>query len=372
MRAVADPTVPLTIYYAFKQAELDGVAAVVRDRGRWRGRPARTRGAQARRPPRRRAVATGGRAGELRDRPTAAVRADRGRDEKARDEVVQRFSELYAKESGCFPSETKEKAYLERIRACYPMHPELFDRLFEDWSTLEKFQRTRGVLKLMAAVVHALWERQDPNLLILPAAIPLDLPAVLPQLTQYLDENWMPIIESDVDGPELLPLRYTFRAVARTRATPRAGPGRLGPHGPLRRAAAFARAWCLLDGRHPLIATGAGSMAVEITNAIEAGRLPPLGSAFIPVGDGALITGVGTWLRHASPATRIVGVQSEAAPAMALSSEGAAAHRGACPVVRRRDRCRVTQRDRPGDDGTCRRRHASCLGIHRSARRRPS
>lgn len=126
---------------------------------------------------------------------------------KGRDEIVQRFGELYAQQQGSFPAETKEKAYLDRIRSCYPIHPELFDRLFDDWSTLERFQRTRGVLKLMAAVVHALWERQDGNLLILPAAVPLDDTAVLPQLTQYLDDSWQPIIETDVDGTSSLPLR---------------------------------------------------------------------------------------------------------------------------------------------------------------------
>lgn len=75
----------------------------------------------------------------------------------------------------------------------------------------------------------------------------------------------------------------------------------------------------LVDGRHPLIAIGAGTMAVEITEAVEAGALPHLGSAFIPVGDGALISGIGAWLRHASPATRVVGVQSAAAPAVTVS-----------------------------------------------------
>ncbi|MGD0862941.1 MAG: DUF499 domain-containing protein [Candidatus Limnocylindrales bacterium] len=126
---------------------------------------------------------------------------------KSRDEVVQRFSELYAQYVGVFPTDAKEKAYLERLRGCYPIHPELFDRLFDDWSTLERFQQTRGVLKLMAAVVHALWEKQDPNLLILPAAIPLDDPMVLSQVTQYLDDTWPPIIQSDVDGVSSLPLR---------------------------------------------------------------------------------------------------------------------------------------------------------------------
>ena len=126
---------------------------------------------------------------------------------KGRDEVVQRFGELYAQHQGSFPAETKEKAYLERLRTCYPIHPELFDRLFDDWSTLERFQRTRGVLKLMAAVVHSLWEKQDGNLLIWPASIPLDDTMVLPQLTQYLDDSWQPIIETDVDGTSSLPLR---------------------------------------------------------------------------------------------------------------------------------------------------------------------
>jgi predicted AAA+ superfamily ATPase len=56
----------------------------------------------------------------------------------------------------------------------YPIHPELFDRLYNDWSTLDKFQRTRGVLRLMAAVIHSLWERQDGNLLIMPANVPVD------------------------------------------------------------------------------------------------------------------------------------------------------------------------------------------------------
>ncbi len=126
---------------------------------------------------------------------------------KGRDEVVQRFGELYAQHQGSFPAETKEKVYLERLRTCYPIHPELFDRLFDDWSTLERFQRTRGVLKLMAAVVHSLWEKQDGNLLIWPASIPLDDTMVLPQLTQYLDDSWQPIIETDVDGTSSLPLR---------------------------------------------------------------------------------------------------------------------------------------------------------------------
>ena len=70
-----------------------------------------------------------------------------------------------------------------------------------------KFQRTRGVLRLMAAVIHSLWEKGDRNALILPANVAIDDPRVQFELTRYLADNWVPVIEKDVDGPGSLPLR---------------------------------------------------------------------------------------------------------------------------------------------------------------------
>ncbi|MFN3567073.1 MAG: hypothetical protein ACK4V1_13945, partial [Burkholderiaceae bacterium] len=71
---------------------------------------------------------------------------------------------------------------------------------------LVKFQRTRGVLRLMAAVIHSLWDKGDRTALILPATIPLDDARVQFELTRYLSDNWVPVIEKDVDGPNALPL----------------------------------------------------------------------------------------------------------------------------------------------------------------------
>src|SRR5208337_3100527 len=125
----------------------------------------------------------------------------------ARDAVVRGFAELYYSQAQEFPAEASKGDYERRMRSAYPIHPELFDRLYTDWSSLDKFQRTRGVLRLMAAVIHALWERQDSNLLILPATVPIDEPLVQNELTRYLDDPWIPVIEKDVDGPNSLPLR---------------------------------------------------------------------------------------------------------------------------------------------------------------------
>jgi predicted AAA+ superfamily ATPase len=124
---------------------------------------------------------------------------------RERDAVVNAFGDLYQKHTAEFPLEAREGSYRRRLQAAYPIHPELFDQLFENWSTLEKFQRTRGVLRLMAAVIHALWAGDDAGLMIMPASIPIINPSVQAELTRYLDEGWTPVIEADVDGPNALP-----------------------------------------------------------------------------------------------------------------------------------------------------------------------
>ncbi len=126
---------------------------------------------------------------------------------KDRDVVARTFAELYRTQHQEFPPECRDVDYEKRIKAAYPIHPEIFDRLYTDWSTLVKFQRTRGVLRLMAAVIHSLWEKGDRNALILPANIAIDDPRVQFELTRYLADNWVPVLERDVDGPSSLPLR---------------------------------------------------------------------------------------------------------------------------------------------------------------------
>jgi len=125
----------------------------------------------------------------------------------ARDTVARAFADLYRTQHQEFPPECQEADYEKRLKAAYPIHPEIFDRLYTDWSTLVKFQRTRGVLRLMAAVIHSLWEKEDRNPLILPCNIPIDDPRVETELTRYLSDNWVPVIAKDVDGPNSLPLQ---------------------------------------------------------------------------------------------------------------------------------------------------------------------
>ncbi|HET9345731.1 MAG TPA: pyridoxal-phosphate dependent enzyme [Candidatus Limnocylindrales bacterium] len=83
--------------------------------------------------------------------------------------------------------------------------------------------------------------------------------------------------------------------------------------------AAETGALLLVDGDDARISTGAATMALELTDAVEAGSLPAPAVVSVPVGNGALINGIGAWMRHAAPGCRVVGVQAEGAPAMTLS-----------------------------------------------------
>jgi predicted AAA+ superfamily ATPase len=132
------------------------------------------------------------------EEPDAAARADIG-------VVARTFTEFYARHRGEFPSGVPEPGYEERVRAAYPIHPELFDRLYQDWSTLPRFQRTRGVLRLMSAVIYALWQAGDAAPLIMPGGVPLDSERVRSELTQYLEDDFKPVIDADIDGDAATP-----------------------------------------------------------------------------------------------------------------------------------------------------------------------
>jgi predicted AAA+ superfamily ATPase len=129
------------------------------------------------------------------------------KDDPAKEQACLAFSRLYSGGSADFPRQCGESDYLERLRAAYPIHPELFDRLYEDWATLERFQRTRGVLRLMAATIHALWMRDDRSLLIQPGSVPLDNTRVKHELQRYLPEGWSAVMDRDVDGEGAEPRR---------------------------------------------------------------------------------------------------------------------------------------------------------------------
>ena len=144
------------------------------------------------------------------------------KDPDARDMVCNAFSSMYQENASDFPMEAKEMEYRNRMVSCYPIHPEIFDRLYGDWATLERFQRTRGVLRLMAAVIHELWMANDSSPMIMPGSIPLNVPNVRDELVRHLPDTWNSIIDREVDGKDSIPYqkdkstaRYGHKLAAR-------------------------------------------------------------------------------------------------------------------------------------------------------------
>lgn len=120
-------------------------------------------------------------------------------DDMGRKEVCKAFAEYYIQNSDSFPPETQESSYYEKLLTAYPIHPQLFENLYNDWSSLPNFQKTRGVLKLMAKVISNLWINGNNDLMIMPGNLPLDS-EVKSDFVSYLPSGWDPVIDGDVDG----------------------------------------------------------------------------------------------------------------------------------------------------------------------------
>ncbi len=124
-----------------------------------------------------------------------------------RDNTLKQFAKLYRENANDFPQGCADEDYRRKLEKAYPIHPELFDQLYTSWGSLEKFQRTRGVLRLMAQVIHELWMGNDPSVMIMPGSVAISTARVEPELLHYLDASWQSIIAGDVDGVTSTPYK---------------------------------------------------------------------------------------------------------------------------------------------------------------------
>lgn len=144
-------------------------------------------------------------------------------DDNTRRAVARAFVDMYSKNKSDFGTEVSERDYMRRIEACYPFHPEFLDRLYNDWASLENFQRTRGLLRLTARIIKTLWDSNDQSLLIMPGCLPVTNPQVKSELCRYIHDAWDSIIDSDIDGENSIAHRIEAedKRLARTHAAKR-------------------------------------------------------------------------------------------------------------------------------------------------------
>jgi len=125
---------------------------------------------------------------------------DAGDPQEAR-RTADQYWEMYQQLGDDVPKDVRETAYRDRLRKAYPFHPELIDVLFERWSTFPDFQRTRGVLRLLAQMVSELYQQQHPAPLIQPAHVNLANPALRGEFLRHIGNEYQGVIASDIAGP---------------------------------------------------------------------------------------------------------------------------------------------------------------------------
>lgn len=120
--------------------------------------------------------------------------------EEERDRTCEAFSNMYSRGGRSdYPQEALEQLYLQRMKDCYPIHPEIFDRLYQDWSSIPRFQRTRAVLRMLSTCISRLYTSGDSSPLIMPANLTLYDSAFANEFANLLPGNWSPVL-TEVDS----------------------------------------------------------------------------------------------------------------------------------------------------------------------------
>ena len=121
-------------------------------------------------------------------------------DEKTRKKVAQSYFDLYQKLGTDVPPEVREIEYRERIEHAYPFHPELIDVLYERWGSYSTFQRTRGVLRLLAQVVADQYNRKVASPLIQSSLVNLGDQAIRREFVKHIGNEYDSVIAADIAG----------------------------------------------------------------------------------------------------------------------------------------------------------------------------
>ena len=121
------------------------------------------------------------------------------------EQVARKYKDMYHNRRDALPVEADRVAYVERIKKAYPFHPELIDLFRVRWGSDSRFQRTRGVLRLLASIVKDLWLRRSTlvgtQALIQTSDVQLEnLPTLQSTITSLMGPQWDSVMHADVFG----------------------------------------------------------------------------------------------------------------------------------------------------------------------------
>lgn len=118
--------------------------------------------------------------------------------EKQHAKVAQWFFSLYHELEDAVPAEFKTTEYRSKIEKAYPFHPELIDVLHERWGSYSTFQRTRGVLRMLAVALGDLYQKRLPSALIQSSMIPLGNATVKREFIKHIGNEYDSVVAADI------------------------------------------------------------------------------------------------------------------------------------------------------------------------------
>jgi len=119
--------------------------------------------------------------------------------EKKMQKVVSSFLDYAAGES-LLPAGVEPSEYRQRLELSYPFLPEVVDVLYQRWGSFTSFQRTRGVLRLLSLVIHALKERELPYITL--ADFDLADQEIRRELLKHVGPEYDSVVAADITGEE--------------------------------------------------------------------------------------------------------------------------------------------------------------------------
>ncbi|GIW28837.1 MAG: hypothetical protein KatS3mg070_2200 [Meiothermus sp.] len=124
-------------------------------------------------------------------------------DGEAAKHVVAAYMKTYDAYRNELPSEVRSGEYGRKMLKAFPFHPTLVEVLYERWGTLQTFQKTRGVLRLLARVVETDYLSPTARPLIGLGDATLGDADLRATITSVLGEaNWESVLASDIVPPE--------------------------------------------------------------------------------------------------------------------------------------------------------------------------
>ncbi len=126
-------------------------------------------------------------------------------DEREIEKVISAYAIMYQSMLTEIPAYALKTDYKERLKKSYPFHPELIDMFRLRWASNPYFQRTRGVLRILASIISDLWKRQTSltgsQFLIHTSDVTLsNLESLTSQITILNGPSWDAVINADISG----------------------------------------------------------------------------------------------------------------------------------------------------------------------------